>query len=124
VTPFEFAEFLELAEELAARRDEAAWRSAISRGYYAILHVAFRTLPAPAQATISHRTTHRVTWQFYADSSVSACRQIGQAGIRLQRARVNADYRSLPLISPAQALRDVALARLTMERLQRHGYQP
>jgi len=25
VTPFDFAEYLELAEELAARTDEAAW---------------------------------------------------------------------------------------------------
>jgi len=40
VTPFEFADYLDLAEELAARSEEAAWRSAKSRAYYAVLHVA------------------------------------------------------------------------------------
>jgi hypothetical protein len=124
VTPFDFVDFLDLADDLSNRSDEAAWRSAISRAYYAILHVAYRTLPAPAQATISHRTAHRTTWQFYTASSVAACRQIGHAGIRLQRARVQADYRALPYISLAQTLRDVALARQTMVRLHRHGYQP
>jgi uncharacterized protein (UPF0332 family) len=124
VTPFDFAEFLELAEQLATRDDEASWRSAISRAYYAILHVAYRTLPASAQATISNRTTHRVTWQFYSNSSVAAWRQIGQAGIRLQRARVDADYRAVSSITSTTMQRDIIDAREAMERLRRHGYQP
>jgi uncharacterized protein (UPF0332 family) len=124
VIPFDFAEYLDLAEELAVRGDEAALRTAISRAYYAILHVAYRALPASAQATISHRTTHRVIWQFYADSTVQACRQIGQAGFRLQRARVEADYRAVMSTPLAMTPRHIVDARQAMERLRRHGYQP
>jgi uncharacterized protein (UPF0332 family) len=124
VISFDFAEYLDLAEELAARADEAAWRSAISRSYYAVLHVAYRTLPPPLQATISHRTMHSVTWRLYSDSSVQACRQIGQAGTRLRDRRVDADYRPVAMLSSARAARLVADAREAMERLRRHGYQP
>lgn len=53
MTPFEFASYLDLADELAARPDEAAWRSAISRAYYAVLHVAYQALPVTIRATIS-----------------------------------------------------------------------
>jgi hypothetical protein len=124
VTPFDFADFLDLVDDLASRSDEAAHRSAISRAYYALLHVAYRTLPAPAQASISHRMTHRTTWQLYTASSVAVCRQIGNAGINLRDFRVDADYRMLPPVSSSRALQLIALARLTMERLRRHGYQP
>jgi uncharacterized protein (UPF0332 family) len=124
VTPFDFADFLDLADDLATGSDEAAWRSAISRAYYAILHVAYRTLRLPAQATISHRTTHRATWDFYTTSSVAICRQVGHAGIQLRQARVDADYVAHSAVSSTEVTRLLTLARLTMERLRRHGYRP
>jgi uncharacterized protein (UPF0332 family) len=124
VISFDFADFLDLAEDLATGNDEAAWRSAISRAYYAVLHVAYRALPSPQQAAISHRDTHRVTWQLYAASSVQACRQVGQAGIRLRNGRVDADYRPLIAVSSADALKHVDRARQVIDLLRRHGYQP
>ena len=124
MTPFEFAAFLDLAEELATRTEEAAWRSATSRAYYAVLHVAHRTLPPPLRATITSRDTHRLTWRFYTASSVQVCQQVGHAGLRLRDSRVDADYRPFPAISSVQALHHVTRARQAMERLQRHGYQP
>jgi uncharacterized protein (UPF0332 family) len=124
VTPFEFAEYLDLADELVARSDEAAWRSAISRAYYAVLHVAYQALPLSLRGTISHRATHRATWQFYMASSVQVCHQIGHAGTRLRDARVEADYRAIAPVSPMQALRLVTHARQTLDRIHRHGYQP
>jgi uncharacterized protein (UPF0332 family) len=124
VTPFNFADYLDLADELITRSDEAAWRSAISRAYYAVLHAAYQALPIAVRATISHRATHRDTWQLYATSSVPVCRQIGHADIRLRDARVDADYRATAPLSPLQALRLVTHARQTMGRITRHGYQP
>jgi uncharacterized protein (UPF0332 family) len=124
VTAFDFAEYLDLAEALAIANDEAAWRSAISRAYYAVLHLAFQALPVSIRTTISHRTTHRATWQFYTASSVPVCRQIGHAGIRLLDSRMYADYRALPSVSSVQAVRHVNDAREIMGRLRRHGYQP
>jgi hypothetical protein len=124
LTPFEFSNFLDLAERLQTSGDEASLRSAISRAYYAIMHVAYQALPTALRAGIANRNTHRDVWQFYSRSSVSVCRQIGHAGIRLRDARVAADYRSIPQVSEAQAERLVVHARDTMTRLQRHGYQP
>jgi hypothetical protein len=124
VTSFDFADFLALADELAARPDEAAWRSAISRAYYAVLHVAFRALPPALQVSIPHRSTHQAVWNSYTTSSVRVCRQIGGAGIRLRNGRVDADYRAAVPITAIQTLRLMAHAHETMARLRRHGYQP
>lgn len=123
MTPFDFADYLDLADDLASRSDEAAWRSAISRAYYAMLHVAFQALPPAIRATITYRATHRDVWPFYATSSVPVCRQIGHAGIRLHRARVQADYRAVPAVTQIQAIRLVTDARETLGRIQWHGYQ-
>jgi uncharacterized protein (UPF0332 family) len=123
VTPFEFADYLDLADELAVKTDESAWRSAISRAYYAVLHAAFQALPAAQRRAISHGATHRATWQVYAASSVQGCRQIGNAGLHLRDGRVDADYRSSAQVTQPQARRLVIYARQTMERLQLYGYQ-
>jgi hypothetical protein len=120
VTPFDFATYLELADELVTRSDEAAWRSAISRGYYA----AHRVLPPTLRGTISHRATHRAVWQLYMRSSVQVCRQIGHAGARLRDAPVDADYRATTPATPLQALRLVTHARQAPERIHRYGYRP
>jgi hypothetical protein len=37
--PFNWSGYLQLAEELAERRDEASMRSALSRAYYYIYHL-------------------------------------------------------------------------------------
>lgn len=124
MTPFTFVDFLTLADELAARSDEASWRSAISRAYYAVLHDAYGALPAAQQATISHGATHRETWRLYAGSSVAGCRQIGNAGLRLRDGRVDADYRLGAQVTQAHTLRLVAYARQSVVRLRVVGYQP
>ncbi len=61
MTLFEFSDFLDLADQLSAHSDEAAWRSAVSRAYYAILHVAYEALPVPMRLSISHGAIHRQT---------------------------------------------------------------
>ena len=121
--PFEFTDYLILAEELAARSDEAAWRSAISRAYYAVLHAGYQVLPPATRATISHRDTHRVTWQLFTASSATVCRQIGHAGFDFSAPEsVQTIACSRPLFGAA--LRVVVHARQTLDRIHRHGYQP
>jgi uncharacterized protein (UPF0332 family) len=124
VTSFHFVEYLALADELATRTDEASWRSAISRAYYAVLHEAFRALPQAQQAAIPHGATHRETWRLYAASSTSVCRQIGNAGLRLRDGRVDADYRANVALTSAQVRRLLVHARQTIVRINAHGYQP
>ena len=40
--PFDWSEFLTLADELGKRADEASLRSALSRAYYYVYHLALR----------------------------------------------------------------------------------
>ncbi len=123
MTLFDFSDFLDLADQLSAHSDEAAWRSAVSRAYYAILHVAYEALPVPMRLSISHGAIHRQTWQAYSASSVIACRRVGQTGWRLRTARVDADYRSIVAVTQAQSQRSLADARRALELLKQYGYQ-
>ena len=124
MTPFDFADYLDLADDLATRQDEAAWRSSVSRAYYALLHVAYEALPAPVRVTISYGAIHRRTWQLYSASSVLVCRRIGQTGHRLRDSRRDADYRSTILVTQLQSQRLVADGRHAIELIRQHGYQP
>lgn len=121
MTPFRFDGYLDLAEDLVYRDDEAAWRSAVSRAYYGLLHVAFEALPAGLRATISYGAIHRGTWQLYDASSQQVCRRIGQAGRRLRNARVDADYRVTAALTAAHSQRLVAEARRALDLLRQHG---
>ena len=124
MTPFDFVDYLALADTLASQPDGAAWRTSISRSYYAVLHAAYQALPAAHRIAISYGATHRATWNLYVVSSVPGCRQVGNAGLRLRDGGVNADYRATPPVVRAEAIRMVAYARQSLERLQLYGYQP
>lgn len=51
---FDFGEFMTVAEELQTRAGQAFRRSAMSRVYYAVLGVAYRTLPERERGRITH----------------------------------------------------------------------
>src|SRR5687768_12510617 len=91
---FDWRSFLDIADELAARTDEAALRTAIGRAYYTVLGVAADTLPAAERATVNPRNAHDRIWELYALSSIAACRQLGNLGYRLRGRRRVADYNS------------------------------
>jgi uncharacterized protein (UPF0332 family) len=123
VTPFDFAEYLNLADDLATRQDEAAWRSSVSRAYYALLHVAYEALPTSIRGSISYGAIHRRTWQLYSASSMLACRRVGRIGWRLRDSRRDADYRSMIPVTQLQSQRLVTDGRRAVESIRRHGYQ-
>jgi hypothetical protein len=124
VTAFDSRTFLNVAEELGQRNDQAARRTALGRAYYAILGVAYRALPPTEQARIGPGQIHDLTWVLYSASTAQASRRIGGVGYRLRSARRRADYRSDLSFSSGDV--DFALreARQVLQLLDRHGYQP
>ena len=91
--PFDWTNFLTLAEELATKTDKASKRTAISRAYYCVFNLAF----ARAQSRVGLRPkdapSHQWCWQQYTGTLDPACQQLGNTGDRLKRMRVKADYR-------------------------------
>jgi hypothetical protein len=94
--PFDWREFLVLAETLLESRSEAAYRSAISRAYYSVYNQASERAQKneckfdPA----IDAGMHKKCWGFYRKGPDPNCAQLGVDGDRLRESRVRADYRS------------------------------
>lgn len=87
-------EFVNLADMLSKKSDEAALRTAISRAYYAVYHTTTETVRM--RMTIRPRG-HRI-WEQLQDIGVAEgrpdLRDIGLGGRELKRRREQADYHS------------------------------
>jgi len=115
VTPFDWTEYLELAERLVAwRGDPAAERSAISRAYYAAFHQAKAYFLLRGGRLIFQGGDHGAVADWFKDSINRDLRKIGLDIERLRRLRRVADYdeRFAHISSEAQAA--VTLARRTI----------
>jgi len=91
---FDWQNYLVLAQSLGAVNDEASQRTALSRAYYAVYHVAFERVLAvghriPADEKVS---THKWCWDIYRNAVDAGCKQLGLDGDRLKGKRVKADY--------------------------------
>jgi hypothetical protein len=91
--PFDFFNYLTLAEELATRPDEASKRSSISRAYYSVYNIAFERAERTAGPYPGGVGFHQWCWEKYTKTPDIACKQIGLAGDRMKRRRVKADYK-------------------------------
>ena len=116
--PFQWDDYLRLAEELATRQgDEAAERSAISRAYYAALGRAADLLRSEGRS-ISPRTTHGDIWRAFKNSSDARRVEVGQQLDALRQLRNRADYDSSFNGDPTAVARDAAtLARRVLDAL-------
>jgi len=90
--PFDWKEFLELAEKLATEEDEASKRTAISRAYYFVFNIAFARAELSAGPCPKRGGYHRWCWNKYKKTSDTLCQQLGNDGDRMKRRRVTADY--------------------------------
>ena len=89
--PFDWNNYLTLAEELASRNDEASKRTSISRAYYSAFHDAMVRALLNCGPKLA-ATSHEWCWDRYIYSRDDACGQIGIDGKRLKVMRVKADY--------------------------------
>ena len=85
-------DFLALARTLAAETTEAAWRSAVSRGYYASFHVARRLLEGLGFQVPHADRAHGYLWLRLANGGDPAVQQAGNDLNYLRRDRNVADY--------------------------------
>jgi uncharacterized protein (UPF0332 family) len=90
--PFDWFEYLQLADELGERAEEGALRSAISRAYYYVYHQALERAEANGFRPRSGEGTHAQLWRCYCDNREPACRRLGEMARRLKERRVKADY--------------------------------
>ena len=113
---FEWIDFLELAEDLAARHDnEAAARTAISRAYYAAFHAGRDYLARVGIPLDRSRNAHSQVRHVLREQSA----QIGQDLYQLHFWRKRADYDSPRLLDVTeQANTAVTVTRQTIEAIQ------
>jgi uncharacterized protein (UPF0332 family) len=89
---FDWNDYLRLAQHLAQQEDEAAKRTAISRAYYYIFHLA-RARAIQNGCKLSYaESSHKSVWDFYIRSSDYNCKSLGLEGSRLKERRNVADY--------------------------------
>ncbi len=111
---FDWAEYLNLAQELAGRATtpstrEARMRSAVSRAYYAAFCKARNQLRDGGDREIpSTGEAHPYVWNKFQSRSEPLCRKIGQNGNRLRRKRRAADYDDAISNLPSLALTALA----------------
>ena len=90
--PFEWSGYLTLAEELAKRTDEASLRSALSRAYYFVYHLALQRAEANNFKSAPGEGTHTQLWRLFKGSPEPACLKLALIAERLKEKRERADY--------------------------------
>jgi len=91
--PFDWNNYLTLAEDLATRTDEASKRTAISRAYYCVFNLAYARAESSAGHKPDRESYHNWCWNKYKNTPDKLCKQLGVNGDRMKSRRVNADYK-------------------------------
>jgi uncharacterized protein (UPF0332 family) len=91
---FDWNDFLKLAQFLAERGDEASLRSSVSRGYYAVFHLAQVALARHDPDFEQHRgsDSHKLVWDRLAALERRQATTAARSGRSLLNKRKLADY--------------------------------
>jgi uncharacterized protein (UPF0332 family) len=90
--PFEWPEFLTLAEGLSKRNDEAALRTAVSRAYYYVYHLGRQRILDNGFHFNKGADTHKQVWEKFAADVDFRCRKLNSLAKMLHDKRKQADY--------------------------------
>ena len=90
--PFDWSQYFTLSNELAKRQEESALRSALSRAYYYVYHLALQRAQANGFTTSSGEGTHKQLWRNFNGSPEPDCQKLAQIAGRLKEKRERADY--------------------------------
>ena len=90
--PFDWLEYFRLAHELGGREDEASLRSAISRAYYCVYHLALARAEANTYKPLPGESTHLQLWRVFSGSPEPDCQKLAIIAARLKEKRERADY--------------------------------
>lgn len=89
--PFDWSEYQKLAQELVSQSGESYLRTAISRAYYYVYHLARERL---IKNHFEKSYTHREVWNSFNGSNDLRCRKLFEIAKRLKEKRESADYKS------------------------------
>ncbi len=92
MTDFDWHDYLRLAQQLAPLEDEAAKRTAISRAYYFMFHLARERAMRNGCKLSYAESSHKSVWDVYIRSPDTDCKSLGLEGSRLRERRNVADY--------------------------------
>ncbi len=92
---FDWSHYQTLAEELLSQPKESNLRSAISRAYYFVYHLARQRIEDNGFFFIERQDTHRQVWEKFSGSADASCRSLGSVGQMLKQKREAADYESI-----------------------------
>ena len=107
--PFDWAEYLRLATDLANNPDEASHRTSISRAYYSVYHAA--SALAIRNGYPAGQKSHKNIWNLYAKEQNRDSKRLAQWGNTMKHVRELADYSaSVPQI-PGQMSQQLTYAR-------------
>ena len=119
---FNWADYLELADNLLEQNNEAAYRSAVSRAYYATYNRAVQKLIEEGQmfrSDPSEPQKHKAIWDFYRNSYDPPRLQVGVGGDRLRRSRTDADYNASTPVTLSDAKSRVKNAKYLYTSIER-----
>ena len=91
--PFDWIDYLTLAEDLAKKTDEASKRTAISRAYYFVYNTASDRILSNGGKFPGGESSHNWCWSKYQKGPDPACIQLGINGQRMKARREWADYK-------------------------------
>jgi uncharacterized protein (UPF0332 family) len=90
--PFDWSQYFTLADELAKRPEESALRSALSRAYYYVYHLALQRAEANGFTVLAGEGSHKQLWRNFNGSPEPECQKLAQIAGRLKEKRERADY--------------------------------
>ena len=116
--------FLSTADQLAQGATEADWRSAVSRAYYAVFHVARQLFTACNFTVPRADRAHSYLWMGLCNCGEAAVQRAGAALDALRRLRNHADYDVARPLLQATALTQVQNARQVLQALDAAAQEP
>jgi uncharacterized protein (UPF0332 family) len=90
--PFDWSQYFILAVELSNRPEEFAVRTAMSRAYYYVYHLALDRAILNGFEVKRGEGTHQQVWRTYNLSPDPTCRKLALIASRLKEKRERADY--------------------------------
>lgn len=122
MSPFDWTEFLVVADDLASRgADEATARTAIGRAYYAAFGSARRHLGQAGVTIPQTGAAHPLVWETFHRSPDRVRRRIANRGRQLLRRRRQADYDDHYPMTTTEVERSVGWARKLLHDLRSLG---
>ena len=122
---FDWEGHIRIAGTLASQTYEAAWRSSISRAYYAVFNQAAAACLANGCPSTDGANSHNAVWNYLDEESArwgshaKHAKKLSQTGKRLKLKRTEADYRAHARVAAQDAQSALLQATNALAELKR-----